>query len=102
MITLRRSAQIPNARVREIPGANIFYLDITNKELQSYMEEVIGTDNPLQLVTPELFGLANNDDRNEDSEDSEEHLIVDADDQIEDANDQIEGAEESTRTSPQY
>ena len=53
---------------------NISILDITNEEMQAYIEEVIGTNDPLQLVTPGLFKMANNDG---DSEDSEDHLIVD-------------------------
>ena len=92
---------------------NISILDITNEEMQAYMEEVIGTNDPLQLVTHGLFNMANNDG---DPEDSEDHLIVDVDEQIEDdnneteeavdqtdgANEQVEDTEESTRTSPQY
>ena len=92
---------------------NISILDITNEEMQAYIEEVSGTNDPLQLVTPELFKRAHSD---ADSEDSEDHLIVDVNGQIEydnseteeavnqtgDANEQVEDTEECTRTSPQY
>ena len=66
---------------------NVFYLDITNEELQLYMDVVIGIDNPQRLVTPELFGLELNEDPTEDAEDAE---------------DQTDEAEKTARTSPQY
>ena len=92
---------------------NISILDINNEEMQAYIEGLNGTNDPLQLVTPELFNMANND---ADSEDSEDHLIVDVDGQLEDdnseteeavdqtgdINEQMENADEDTRTSPQY
>ena len=92
---------------------NISILDITNEEMQAYIEEVSGTSDPLQLITPELFNMANND---ADSQDSEDHLVVDVDGQLGDDNseaeeavnpagdlqEQMETTEEDIRTSPQY
>ena len=46
---------------------DISILDITNKEMQAYIKEVVGTNDLLQLFTPELFNMANNDAYSEDS-----------------------------------
>ena len=55
----------------------------------AYIEKISGTNDPLQLVTLELFNMANND---ADSEDSEDHFIVDVDGQLEDDNIETEEA----------
>ena len=59
----------------------ILILDVTNEEIQLYIDEVISMDNPQQLVTPERFGLSLDED---------------------DADDQPEGEDGNAETASQY
>ena len=50
-------------------------LDVTNEELEAFMEEVAGMEGQQTLVTPGHFNL--------ESEDSEDHLFIDAEEDSE-------------------